>query len=210
MDYYLFNTILLVYAMTGDCSSHLIELESQTSQYPFIIGLDSTNNSTQTNQSFPDLSFYMLNISFTDVHSNINYRKIYIIVNGLSKKAIQTGLDTGANAIKELKDFINSFINKYASKKKSHLKKCKIQQKEEEETTSSCSSSDKKNFIKIKNLVVHSKRGASKKKRFKGSHELVSKKKSSTKEHSNAQKTRKQTQCQQCQNTGHKKASCEA
>ncbi|CAG8821550.1 8905_t:CDS:2, partial [Gigaspora margarita] len=32
-----------------------VELEFQTSQYPFIIGLDSTNNSTQTNQSFPDL-----------------------------------------------------------------------------------------------------------------------------------------------------------
>ncbi|CAG8836370.1 35390_t:CDS:1, partial [Gigaspora margarita] len=58
-------------------------------------------------------------------------------------------------------------------KKKRHSKKCKIQQKEEEETTtSSCSSSDKENFIKIKNPVVHSKKGASKKKQFKGFHKL--------------------------------------
>ncbi|KAF0356336.1 hypothetical protein F8M41_014774 [Gigaspora margarita] len=189
-----------------------VESESQTSQHPFIIGLDSTNNLTQANQSFPNLLFHVLNISFTDVHSNINYRKTYVTVNGLLKKAIQTGLDAGANAIKGLQDFMNGFINKYAPKKrrKSHSKKHKIQQEEEEETTSSCSSSDKENFIEIENLVVHSKRGAPKKKQFKGSHKLVSKKKSSAKEHSNAQKTRKQTQCQQCQNTGYNKAGCEA
>ncbi|CAG8816359.1 28143_t:CDS:2, partial [Gigaspora margarita] len=117
-------------------------------------------------------------------------------------------MDAGANAIKELQDFINGFINKYAPKKrrKSHSKKCKIQREKEEETTLSCSFSDKENFIEIENPVVYSKRGAPKKKRFKGSHELVSKKKSSAKEHSNAQKTRKQTQCQQYQNTGHNKA----
>ncbi|CAG8816257.1 37640_t:CDS:2 [Gigaspora margarita] len=125
----------------------------------------------------------MPNISFTDVHSNINYYKTYITINGLSKKAIQTGLNASANAIKELQDFMNSFIN---------------------------NSSDKENFIKIENPVVHSKRGALKKKRFKGSYELVSKKKSSAKEHSNAQKTRKQTQYQQYQNTSHNKAGCEA
>ncbi|CAG8741328.1 19144_t:CDS:2, partial [Dentiscutata erythropus] len=96
--------------------------------------------------------------------------------------------NTSANAIKELEDFMNGFINKHTPKKKrkSHSKKSKIQQEEEEKTTSSCSSSDKENFIEIETLIVHSKRDASKKKRLKGSHEL----------------TRKQTQSQQCQNTG--------
>ncbi|CAG8457831.1 42768_t:CDS:2 [Gigaspora margarita] len=94
------------------------------------------------------------------------------------KKTIQTGLDAGTNTIKELENFINSFIN-----------------------------NNKKNFIEIENPVVHSRRDTSKKKQFKESHELVSKKKSSAKENLNAQKTRKQTQYQQYQNTGHNKAN---
>ncbi|KAF0509607.1 hypothetical protein F8M41_018565 [Gigaspora margarita] len=77
----------------------------------------------------------------------------------------------------------------------------------EEETTSS---SDKKNFIVVENLIIHSRKGAPRKKRLKGSHEREGKSKSSTKQCSKIQKTRKPTQCQQCQNTGHNKAGCEA
>ncbi|CAG8495325.1 11778_t:CDS:2 [Racocetra persica] len=104
--------------------------------------------------------------------------------NGLLKKAIQTGLDAGAIAIKELEEFMNDFINN------------KIQQKEDDETTSNCSFSNKENFIEIEDPVVHARRD--------------DKKKPSIKKHSNAQKSRKPTQCQQCQNTGHNKAGCEA
>ncbi|CAG8502241.1 6221_t:CDS:2 [Racocetra persica] len=81
---------------------------------------------------------------------------------------------------------------------------------EDDETTSNCSSSNKENFIEIEDPVVHARRGAPKRKRFKGFHELDGKKKPSVKKHSNAQKSRKPTQCQQCQNTGHNKAGCEA
>ncbi|KAF0553537.1 protein far1-related sequence 11-like [Gigaspora margarita] len=127
-------------------------------------------NSTELSDSIEQSNSTEVFVMF--IEDTINASAI-LLINRLLKKAIQTGLDAGANAIKELQDFINSFINK------------------------------------IRKPVVHSKRGAPKKKQFKGSDELVSKKKSSAKEHSNAQKTKKQTQCQQCQNTGHNKAGCE-
>ncbi|CAG8610227.1 16301_t:CDS:2 [Cetraspora pellucida] len=83
------------------------------------------------------------------------------------------------------------------------------QQEYDDETTSS-SSSDKENFIIVENLIVYPKKGAPRKKWFKASNELEKKYVSDTKQHLEIQKTRKQTQCQQCQNTGHNRASCEA
>ncbi|CAG8815650.1 5019_t:CDS:1, partial [Gigaspora rosea] len=108
-------------------------------------------------------------------------------------------------AIQELEDFMNGFITKHAPKKKDE--KNKRQHNDENETTSDYSSSDE-DFIAIENLVVHSKRGAPRKKRIKSSHELESKNSSSA--NSQTSKIRKPTQCQQYQNTGHNKAGCEA
>ncbi|CAG8442441.1 9106_t:CDS:2 [Gigaspora rosea] len=95
-----------------------IELESQIWQQPFVIGLGDITNMRNVEQSFPDLSFCLPNISFNDVYTKVNYHKSYVTINRLSKKAIQTGIDAGSGAIKELEDFMNGFITKYAPKKK--------------------------------------------------------------------------------------------
>ncbi|CAG8714231.1 23600_t:CDS:1, partial [Cetraspora pellucida] len=71
------------------------------------------------------------------------------------KKAIQAGLDTGSNAIKELKGFISSFIIKYVPKKK--VKKKKKQDNNEKDITSNYNSSDE-DFILIEILIVYSKK----------------------------------------------------
>ncbi|CAG8502455.1 26_t:CDS:2, partial [Racocetra persica] len=65
---------------------------------------------------------------------------------------------------------------------------------EDEDETSNSSSSDKENFIKIENLIINSKRGASRKKHFKSSSELKNKSNSNNK-YSEVQKTQKPTQC---------------
>ncbi|CAG8813217.1 41645_t:CDS:1 [Gigaspora margarita] len=190
-------------------SEKQIEQESQTQLHPFIIGLnDSMNSKTSihTEQYFPDSSFHLPTILFNETHSKVNYRKAYVTINELSKKAIQAGLDASSSAIQELEDFMNGFITKHVSKKKD--KKNKRQYNNENETTSDYSSSNK-DFIAIENPVVYSKRGASRKKRIKNPHKLESKNSSSAK-HSQTQKIRKPTQCQQYQNTGHNKAGCEA
>ncbi|RIB01137.1 hypothetical protein C2G38_2231765 [Gigaspora rosea] len=141
-----------------------IEQESQTRLHPFIIGLnDSMNSETSihTEQYFPDSSFHLPTIPFNETHSKVNYHKAYVTINGLSKKAIQAGLDASSSTIQELEDFINGFITKHALKKKD--KKNKRQHNDENKPTSDYSSSNK-DFIAIENLVVHSKRGASRKK----------------------------------------------
>ncbi|KAF0525171.1 protein far1-related sequence 11-like isoform x2 [Gigaspora margarita] len=129
----------------------------------------------------------------------------YVTISGLSKKAIQTGLDSGSNAIQELENFMNGFISKYTPKKRE--RKNMKQHEDKNEATSNSSSSDD-DFVSIEDPVVHPKRGAPKKKRIKGSHEFASTNKS--KQSLEVQKNRKPTQYQQCQNTGHNKAGCEA
>ncbi|CAG8722329.1 5078_t:CDS:1, partial [Racocetra persica] len=69
-------------------------------------------------QAFPDLFFHLPNISFSEAYNKVNHRKTYTTINGLFKKAIQAKLDAGSNTIQELKDFISSFITKYAPKQK--------------------------------------------------------------------------------------------
>ncbi|KAF0530555.1 hypothetical protein F8M41_012114 [Gigaspora margarita] len=141
-----------------------LESELQTRQQPFIIGVNN-NNADRTNpkQSFPHASFCLPSVSFSEVHRKVNYRKTYVMINGLSKKAIQTRPDVGTNAIQELEDFMNGFITKYAPKKKDKLIQ-KRQHEDENDTTSDCSSSDKEDFVIVENPVVRSKRGAPKKK----------------------------------------------
>ncbi|RIB15773.1 hypothetical protein C2G38_2039121 [Gigaspora rosea] len=105
---------------------------------------------------------------------------------------------------------MNGFITKYAPRKKEktvYKKNVRIQD-DESKTISSCSSSD--DFVAVKDLIVSAKRGAPRKKRLKGSHEFESKNKSNIKQHSEMRTARKPTQYQQCQNTGHNKAGCEA
>ncbi|KAF0487828.1 hypothetical protein F8M41_022496 [Gigaspora margarita] len=138
----------------------------------------NSETSIHTKLYFPNSSFHLLTIPFNKTHSKVNYRKAYITINRLSKKAIQARLDAGSSAIQELKDFINGFITKHAPKKKD--KKNKKQHNDENETTSDYSSSDE-DFIAIENLVVYSKRGAPRKKCIKSSHELESKNSSSAK-----------------------------
>ncbi|RIB17485.1 hypothetical protein C2G38_2187184 [Gigaspora rosea] len=46
-----------------------IELESQTQQQPFVIGLGDNTNARNVEQSFPDLFFCLPNISFNDVYT---------------------------------------------------------------------------------------------------------------------------------------------
>ncbi|CAG8625751.1 24141_t:CDS:2, partial [Gigaspora rosea] len=139
--------------------------------------IHSTKASIIIEQTFSNLSFRLPNISFSDVHTKINHRKAYVTANSLSKKAIQTGIDAGPNAIKELESFMSSFISKYAPKsnKKMNRKRFERQLNDEDETTSNSSSSDKENFIDIENPIVHSKRGAPRKKQLKGSNKLVNK-----------------------------------
>ncbi|CAG8812404.1 3476_t:CDS:2, partial [Gigaspora margarita] len=81
-------------------------------------------------------------------------------------------------------------------------------QDNESEPISSCSSSD--DFVAVEDPIVSTKRGAPRKKRLKESYEFESKNKSNARQYSKMSKARKPTQCQQCQNTGHNKASCEA
>ncbi|KAF0468347.1 protein far1-related sequence 5-like [Gigaspora margarita] len=147
-------------------------------------------------------------ISFSDIHAKVSYCKAYVTANSLLKKAIQIGLDAGSSAIQELEDLMNSFITKYALKKRKKLVNEKhIEQQEVEDEYISNSSSSDKDFVVVKNPIVHSRRGAPRKKRFKGSYELESNK---SKQNVEGQKARKATQCQQCQNTGHNKTGCEA
>ncbi|CAG8836493.1 16826_t:CDS:10, partial [Gigaspora margarita] len=188
-----------------------IELESETRKHPFIIGLGRTETSISIEQTFSNLLFQLPDISFSDIHAKVNHRKAYVTVNGLSKKAIQIGLDAGNHAIQELENFMNGFINKYAPKRKEKvIQKRNIRQHEYEDEATGSSSSDKENAIIVENLLVNSKRGAPRKKRFKGSNEPEKKHVSGTKQWLEIQKAKKQTQCQQCQNTGHNRASCKA
>ncbi|CAG8680064.1 11271_t:CDS:1, partial [Racocetra persica] len=132
-----------------------------------------------------------------DIHTKVNDRKTYGMINGLSKKAIQTGIDAGSGAIKELEEFMNEFITRYASKKKENLicrKNIREQDEDEDEVSSSCSSNGK-DFIAIENLIVYSKKGTPRKKRIKKSYEIESKSKFSTKQNSKFRKTKKPTQC---------------
>ncbi|KAF0433292.1 protein far1-related sequence 11-like isoform x1 [Gigaspora margarita] len=124
-------------------------------------------NASDNGQSFPDLSFCLPEILFSDIHAKVSYRKAYVTANSLSKKAIQIGLD----AVNE-----------------KH-----IEQQEDEDKYISNSSSSDEDFVVVKNPIVHSRRGAPRKKRFKGSHELESNK---SKQNVEGQKARKATQCQ--------------
>ncbi|CAG8778512.1 6444_t:CDS:1, partial [Gigaspora margarita] len=184
-----------------------IEPKSQTREHSFVIELGNNKNPNIPvhEQSFPNLLFCLPNISFGDIHTKINYRKAYVTISGLSKKTIQTGLDSGSNAIQELKNFINGFIFKYIPKKRE--RKNMKQHEDEDEATSDSSFSDD-DFVLIEYPVVHPKSGASKKKKIKGSHEFASTNKS--KQSLEVRKNRKSNQCQQYQNTGHNKANCEA
>ncbi|CAG8725852.1 25462_t:CDS:1 [Dentiscutata erythropus] len=144
--------------------------------------------STDIEQNFPNLSFCLLDIFFSEVHAKVNYRQAYTTINELSKKAIQIGLDAGSNTLEELENCMNSFISKYKPKGKEKMThKRNISQQENEDKLSNSSSSDKENFIKIENPIVNSKRGAPRKKCFKSSSELENKSNSNTK-HLEAQK----------------------
>ncbi|CAG8734670.1 19851_t:CDS:1, partial [Racocetra persica] len=45
----------------------------------------------------------------------------YVMANGLSKKAIQMGLDVGPSAIQELNSFMKDFITKHVPKSNQKL-----------------------------------------------------------------------------------------
>ncbi|CAG8824480.1 21634_t:CDS:2, partial [Gigaspora margarita] len=85
-------------------------------------------------QFFSDLSFCLLEISFSNIHAEVSYHKAYITANDLSKKAIK--LDWMLVLEDEDEDILNS------------------------------SSSDK-DFVVVKNPIVHSKRSVPKKRDLK-------------------------------------------
>ncbi|CAG8841749.1 10991_t:CDS:2, partial [Gigaspora margarita] len=104
-NYALFHIMLILKRWYVD--EKQIEQESQTQLHPFIIGLnDSINSETSihTEQYFPDSSFHLLAISFNETHSKVNYRKAYVTINGLLKKAIQAELDAGSSTIQDSSD----------------------------------------------------------------------------------------------------------
>ncbi|CAG8669819.1 25468_t:CDS:2, partial [Gigaspora rosea] len=57
---------------------------------------------------------YLIEYKVEDIRWTINWQ--YTITNGLSKKAIQLGLNVGPSVIKELNNFIKNFITKYTPK----------------------------------------------------------------------------------------------
>ncbi|CAG8462024.1 19461_t:CDS:2 [Racocetra fulgida] len=88
--------------------------------------------SAHTKQFFSDLSFCLSKI----------------LINDINAKAIQTGIDAGSSAIKELEEFMNGFITKYRPKNKKdkliNRKNARQQYEDEDETTLS---SDDEDFI---------------------------------------------------------------
>ena len=59
------------------------------------------------------MPYNIVNIPYERVYKSLNHRKEYVTANGLSKKAIQMGLDAGPSAIQELNSFMKNFITKH-------------------------------------------------------------------------------------------------
>ncbi|KAF0392633.1 hypothetical protein F8M41_010494 [Gigaspora margarita] len=161
-----------------------IEPKSQTRQHLFIIGLEDNikgKTSAHIEQSFSDLSFCLSKISYNNIHNKI---RCWLQCNTRTRGVYE------------------QVYHQICTQKK----KEKLNIRQLEEVISSDSSSNEGSTA-IENLIVYPRRGALKKKRFKESHKLENM--SNAKQSSEGQKTRKPTQCQQCQNTGHNKTSCE-
>ncbi|CAG8809174.1 23506_t:CDS:2, partial [Gigaspora margarita] len=62
------------------------------------------------------LPYKVADISYKRIHKSLNQRKEYVTANGLSKKAIQMGLDAGPSAIQELNNIIKNYIVRYIPK----------------------------------------------------------------------------------------------
>ncbi|CAG8853960.1 25890_t:CDS:2, partial [Gigaspora margarita] len=136
---------------------------------------------------FLEIPYKIPNISYKHVHKSLNQRKEYIKANGLSKKAIQMGLDAEPSALQEFNDFMKNFIKRHTLKRVSgqeltykNVKKRKILNLDPS---------------LIQNPVVRLKRGAPHKTCFKGSQELKPK-----------TLGQKPTECQQCHKPEHNKA----
>ncbi|CAG8459328.1 19435_t:CDS:2, partial [Racocetra persica] len=184
----------------------------QTRQQPFIIGFNNNNaDEKNSEQFFPHASFCLPDVSFSDVHKQVNYRKTYVTINRLSKKAIQTRIDAGSNAIQELENFMNGFITKYTPKKKKprFIKRTRGNMNMKMRLVQVIVLVMKKVLLQLKTQLFARKEALQEKSDLKDSMNSKAKIKK-TKEHSEIPKGRKPTQCQQCQNTGHNRAGCEA
>ncbi|RIB09449.1 hypothetical protein C2G38_2208911 [Gigaspora rosea] len=134
-------------------------------------------SSVVTNYLDKSYGFKTPKIFFSDIYAKVNYCKAYVTANGLSKKAIQIGLDAGSSTIQELEDLVNSFITKYALKKgKKLVNEKNIEQQENENKDISNSSSSDENFVVVENPIVYFRKNVLRKKRFKEPYEVKSNK----------------------------------
>ncbi|RIB27445.1 hypothetical protein C2G38_2160512 [Gigaspora rosea] len=65
---------------------------------------------------YDEMLYKIADISYKHIHKFLNQQKKYITANGLYKKAIQMGLDTGSLAIQGLNYLIKNFIARHALK----------------------------------------------------------------------------------------------
>jgi hypothetical protein len=193
-------------------------------QQPFTDGFQEPSVNTLQTETFLEMPYKMVNIPYEHVYNSLNQRKEYATANGLSKKAIQLGLDVGSLAIQELNDFMKNFITKHTPNQKSPrrnprallAKSYNIPDSSDEsdgfDSSDSNYDNDELDSQDIKNInpsliqnpIVHTRKGAPRKARFKGSHEVKQKNAERQKN-----KGRKPTECQQCHKVGHNKAGCE-
>ncbi|CAG8831574.1 8928_t:CDS:2 [Gigaspora margarita] len=67
-------------------------------------------------ESCLEMPYKTVNISYEHIYNSLNQQKEYATTNGLSKKAIQLGLNVGPSVIKELNNFMKDFITKHIPK----------------------------------------------------------------------------------------------
>ncbi|CAG8534589.1 23555_t:CDS:2, partial [Gigaspora margarita] len=79
-------------------------------QQPFTDSFQESSEETVYTKTYIELPYKVANISYKRIYKSLNQRKEYITDNGLSKKAIQMGLDAGPSAIQELNNIMKNYI----------------------------------------------------------------------------------------------------
>ncbi|RIB00727.1 hypothetical protein C2G38_2233223 [Gigaspora rosea] len=85
-------------------------------QQPFTNGFQESSEETVYTETYIELPYKVANISYKRIHKSLNQRKKYVTANGLSKKAIQMGLDAGPFAIQEFNNIMKNYIVRYTLK----------------------------------------------------------------------------------------------
>ncbi|CAG8688884.1 45698_t:CDS:2 [Gigaspora margarita] len=74
------------------------------------------SSATNLDEVFLEIPYKISDIFYKHVYKSLNQQKEYVKANGLSKKAIQMGLDAGPLALQEFNDFIKNFIKRHTLK----------------------------------------------------------------------------------------------